>query len=98
MKVKINRNAAKVFNNALNSPEGQGKMIRVYVTVDHGDHAQYDWKFDTPNEHDEIVHSDKEIAILLDKCDPFLEAIWIQYFHVPEPEFVISSLNHSHHH
>ncbi|RBN40075.1 heme biosynthesis protein HemY, partial [Priestia megaterium] len=30
MEVKINRNAAKVLKNALASPEGQGKMIRVY--------------------------------------------------------------------
>jgi Fe-S cluster assembly iron-binding protein IscA len=98
MEVKINQNAAKVLKNALASPEGQGKMIRVYVTIDHGDHAHYDWKFDTPTEHDEIVKTDKDIDIILDKREKFLEGVWIQYFHVPEPEFVISSLHHAHHH
>lgn len=66
-------------------------MIRVYVTIDHGDHAHYDWKFDTPTEHDEIVKTDKDIDIILDKREKFLEGVWIQYFHVPEPEFVISA-------
>ncbi len=46
-------------------------MIRVYVTIDHGDHAHYDWKFDTPTEHDEIVKTDKDIDIILDKREKF---------------------------
>jgi hypothetical protein len=39
----------------LSSEETEGKMIRVYVTGKHGDHAHYDIKLDTPTEHHEIV-------------------------------------------
>ena len=101
MEVKINRNAAKVLKNALASPEGQGKMIRVYVTIDHGDHAHYDWKFDTPTEHDEIVKTDKDIDILLDSREEFLDGVWIKYFYVPEEGFEITNPSkepHGHHH
>lgn len=39
MNCKINRNAAKVMKQMLESEEAEGKMVRVYVTLDHGDHA-----------------------------------------------------------
>jgi Fe-S cluster assembly iron-binding protein IscA len=98
MNCKINRNAAKVLQKMLSTEEAEGKMIRVYITHMHGDHAHYDMKLDTPAEYDEIVKTDKDIDIILDKREKFLEGVWIQYFHVPEPEFVISSLHHAHHH
>ncbi|MDE3838694.1 heme biosynthesis protein HemY [Bacillus methanolicus] len=91
MKCKINRNAAKVLKQMLSSEEAEGKMIRVYVTVNHGDHAHYDIKLDTPTEHDEIVKTDKDIDILLDKREDFLDGVWIQYFYVPEEGFVITN-------
>ncbi|MBO1510992.1 iron-sulfur cluster assembly accessory protein [Metabacillus bambusae] len=91
MKCKINRNAAKVLKNMLNSEEAEGKMIRVFVTQQHGDHAHYDLKLDTPTENDEIVKTDKDIDILLDKRDGFLDGVWIQYFYVPREEFVITN-------
>lgn len=96
MKVKINRNAAKVLKNMLEGEEG--KMIRVFVTMQHGDHAHYDVALDTPRETDEIVKTDKDIDILLDKNDPYLESLWIQYFYVPQEGFEITSLNHTHQH
>jgi iron-sulfur cluster insertion protein len=91
MKCKINRNAAKVLKNMLNSEEAIGKRIRVFVTQQHGDHAHYDLKLDTPTENDEIVKTDKDIDILLDKRDGFLDGVWIQYFYVPREEFVITN-------
>jgi Fe-S cluster assembly iron-binding protein IscA len=91
MKCKINRNAAKVLKQMLSSEEAEGKMIRVYVTLHHGDHAHYDIKLDTPTEHDEIVKTDKDIDILLDKREEFLDGVWIQYFYVPEEGFVITN-------
>ncbi|UQD51846.1 iron-sulfur cluster assembly accessory protein [Bacillus methanolicus] len=91
MKCKINRNAAKVLKQMLSSEEAEGKMVRVYVTVNHGDHAHYDIKLDTPTEHDEIVKTDKDIDILLDKREDFLDGVWIQYFYVPEEGFVITN-------
>ncbi|GER67844.1 hypothetical protein BpJC7_15920 [Weizmannia acidilactici] len=102
MKVKINRNAAKVLKNMLNLEEAEGRMIRVYVTHMHGDHAHYGIMFDTPGEHDEIVKTDKDIDILLDSRESFLDGIWIQYFYVPQEEFVITNprieREHGHHH
>jgi Fe-S cluster assembly iron-binding protein IscA len=101
MKVKINRNAAKVLNKLLSSEEAEGKMIRVFVSEKHGDHAHYDLTLDTPTEHDEIVKTDKEIDVLLDSRDDFLDGVWIQYFFVPREEFVItnpSKGSHGHHH
>lgn len=97
MNVKINRNAAKVLKQKLET-EGQGKMIRVFVTERHGDHAHYAIDFDTPKEHDKIVHTDKGIDILLDKRDSFLDGVWIQYFYVPQEEFVVTNPSKGHHH
>lgn len=99
MKCKINRMAAKALNEMIEINEGsEGKMIRVYVTHMHGDHAHYDLKFDTPNEFDEVVKTDKGIDILLDTRDEYLDGVWIQYFQVPKEEFVITNPSKSHHH
>ncbi|KIL51990.1 heme biosynthesis protein HemY [Jeotgalibacillus soli] len=91
MKCKINRNAAKQFKKMLSSEEAEGKMIRVFVTHEHGDHAHYDVKLDTPTEHDEIVKTDKDVDILLDTREAFLDGIWVQYFFLPKEEFVITN-------
>ena len=101
MKCKINRNAAKVLYKMLASEEAEGKLIRVFVTQQHGDHAHYDLRLDEPTEHDEIVKTDKDIDILLDRRDDSLDGIWIQYFYVPQEEFVITNPSkgiHSHNH
>lgn len=91
MKCKINRNAAKVLKKMLEGEEAEGKMVRVYVTQLHGDHAHYGIKLDTPTEHDEIVKTDKDIDVLLDTRDEFLDGVWIQYFYVPKEEMVITN-------
>lgn len=75
----------------LESEEAEGKMVRVYVTQLHGDHAHYDIKLDTPTGHDEIVQTDKDIDVLLDTRDEFLDGVWIQYFYVPREEMVITN-------
>lgn len=84
----------------LETEEAEGKMIRVYTTVDHGDHAHYDVKLDTPTENDEIVKTDKDIDILLDKTDRFLDGVWIKYFYVDNRGFEItnSRIGGHHHH
>ena len=91
MKCKINKNAAKVLNDMLESDEGQGKMIRVFITHMHGDHAHYDIKLDTPTEHDEIVKTDKGIDVLLDRREEFLDGVWVKYFYVPQEGFEINN-------
>ncbi|MED1674556.1 iron-sulfur cluster assembly accessory protein [Pallidibacillus thermolactis] len=100
MKVKINKNAAKVIKKELENENNQGKMLRVYVSHLHGNHAHYGISFDTPKETDEIVKTDKDIDVLLESGNEWLDGVWIQYFYVPEEEFVITnpSKGHSHHH
>lgn len=101
MKCKINRNAAKILKQFLNLKEAEGKMIRVFVTEIHGNHAHYDLKFDTPTEHDEIVKTDKDIDILLDKREEMLDGVWIKYFYTPTEGFEITNPSkspHGHHH
>lgn len=92
MKVKINRNAAKELKKMLEVEDAEGKMIRVYITEMHGNHAHYGIRLDNPNEDDEIVKTDKDIDILLDSREEFLDGIWIQYFYVgTNPGFVITN-------
>ncbi|MEK5440459.1 MULTISPECIES: iron-sulfur cluster assembly accessory protein [unclassified Fredinandcohnia] len=99
MNVKINRNAAKTMKKMLESEESEGKMLRVVITEVHGDHAHYALQFDNPTEHDEIVKTDKDIEVLLDTRDAeFLDGVWIQFFYVPEEQFVITNPKKGHHH
>lgn len=101
MNCKINKNAAKVLKQMLESEEGQGKMIRVIITHMHGDHAHYDVVLDTPTEHDEIVKTDKDIDVLLDSREEFLDGVWIKYFYVPQAGFEITNSSkgwHDHNH
>lgn len=103
MNCKINRHAAKVLKEMIATEGETGKLIRVYITHMHGDHAHYELRFDNPTEYDEIVQTDKDIDILLDTREEFLDGVWIQYFYVPEEGFVITNpikdrLLHGHHH
>lgn len=101
MKCKLNRNAAKELKKMLEKPEAEGKMIRVIISHMHGDHAHYDLILDTPTEKDEIVNTDKDIDILLEKDQEYLDGVWIQFFYVPQEEWVITNPSkeaHGHHH
>ncbi|WP_186580581.1 iron-sulfur cluster assembly accessory protein [Aquibacillus kalidii] len=96
MNCKINRNAAKVLKEWLESDGVEGKMVRVFVTEMHGNHAHYDIMLDEPTEHDEIVKTDKGIDVLLDSREEFLDGVWVQYFYVPEEGFAISNSSKGH--
>ncbi|MCU9613563.1 iron-sulfur cluster assembly accessory protein [Caldibacillus lycopersici] len=98
MKCKINKNAAKQLQKQLELEENKGKMVRVVVSHLHGDHAHYDYTFDVPNEHDEIVKTDKGIDVLLDSRNEWLDGVWIQFFYVPQEEFVITNPTKGHQH
>ncbi|MGG5254363.1 iron-sulfur cluster assembly accessory protein [Neobacillus sp. SM06] len=104
MKCKINRNAAKELKKMLEKEGDTEKLFRVYVTHMHGDHAHYDLMLDTPSENDEVVQTDKGIDIILEKGQEYLDGVWIQFFYVPEPEWVITNPSteghdhHQHHH
>ncbi|AXI10193.1 heme biosynthesis protein HemY [Oceanobacillus zhaokaii] len=98
MNCKINRNAAKELKKMLATEEAEGKMIRVYIEHMHGDHAHYGIKLDTPTEHDEIIKTDKDVDILLDAREDFLDGVWIQYFYVDNEGFVITNSSKGGHH
>lgn len=98
MKVKINRNAAKVLKKLLEQEENNGKMVRVFVSSHHGDHVHYDFTFDTPGEDDVVVETDKDISVILNKNDEWLDGVWIQYFYVPKEGFVITNPKKGNHH
>ncbi|XJZ28820.1 iron-sulfur cluster assembly accessory protein [Bacillota bacterium Lsc_1132] len=103
MKCKINRNAAKELKKMLGKMDETGKKFRVYVSEIHGDHAHYDLMLDTPTENDEIVQTDKGIDIILEKNQKYLDGVWIQFFHFPQEEWVITNPSieghaHAHHH
>lgn len=103
MKCKINRNAAKELKKMLGGADAEGKMVRVVISHMHGDHAHYELILDTPTDNDEVVRTDKEIDIILEKGNDHLDGVWIQFYHVPEAEWVITNPSkdvhgHGHHH
>jgi len=54
MKCKISRNAAKMIKLELEKEEHTGKLLRVYVTHAHGDHAHYGMGIDSPTDKDVV--------------------------------------------
>ncbi|MBN6185585.1 iron-sulfur cluster assembly accessory protein [Aneurinibacillus sp. BA2021] len=99
MKCKITRNAAKKIQEimAQEDPQDKGKMLRVFITHTHGTHAHYGLDLDTPGENDEIVHTDKDIDILLDKTQELLDGVKIDYLYLPEEGFVITNPSKGNH-
>jgi Fe-S cluster assembly iron-binding protein IscA len=97
MKVKITRNAAKVLLAELAKEENKDMKVRVVVTHKHGDHAHYGLGLDTPKEKDEIVSTDKQIDVLLQKDEPLLDGIKIDYLYLPQEGFVITNPSKGNH-
>ncbi|QAY66439.1 iron-sulfur cluster assembly accessory protein [Paenibacillus protaetiae] len=91
MKCKISRNAAKILKLELDKPENEGKKVRVYVTHAHGDHAHYGMAIDVPGEKDAVVSTDKDIDVILEEGNAFLDGIRIDYFYVPQEGFEITN-------
>ena len=97
MKCKISRNAAKMIKVELDKPENEGKLLRVYVTHAHGDHAHYGMGIDTPTEKDVVVSTDKDIDVILEKDNEFLDGVRIDYFYVPEEGFAVTNPSKGNH-
>ncbi|MEF2247795.1 MULTISPECIES: iron-sulfur cluster assembly accessory protein [unclassified Paenibacillus] len=97
MKCKITRNAAKMLKLELDKPENAGKLLRVYVTHSHGDHAHYGMGVDEPTDKDVVVSTDKEIDVILEKDNELLDGVRIDYFYVPEEGFAISNPSKGNH-
>ncbi|MFD0713925.1 iron-sulfur cluster assembly accessory protein [Paenibacillus sp. GCM10027626] len=97
MKCKISRNAAKVLKAEMDKPENEGKMLRVYITHSHGDHAHYGMKPDTATDRDIVVETDKDIKVILEKDQELLDGVRIDYFYVPQEGFAISNPSKGNH-
>ncbi|TBL81211.1 HesB/IscA family protein [Paenibacillus thalictri] len=91
MNVKITRNAAKMLRQELDKEENKDLIVRVVVTHKHGDHAHYGLGLDTPTDKDEVVSTDKEIDVLVEKDEPLLDGIKIDYLYMPQEGFVITN-------
>jgi len=97
MRCKITRNAAKVLKKELDKPENEGKKIRVHVLHAHLDHAHYGLSLDVPTDRDEVVFTDKGIDVLLNKDDPWLDGVIIDYLYIPYERFVITNPSKGYH-
>ena len=97
MKCKISRNAAKMIRAELEKPESEGKLLRVFVTHAHGDHAHYGLGVDEPGENDVVVSTDSGIDVILEKGNEFLDGVRVDYFYLPEEGFVITNPSKGNH-
>ncbi|WP_168119381.1 iron-sulfur cluster assembly accessory protein [Paenibacillus sp. HB172176] len=97
MKVKISRNAAKMLLLELNKEEHGGKLLRVYITHSHGDHAHYGMGIDEPGEKDVVVSTDKGIDVILEKDNELLDGVRIDYFYTPEEGFAVTNPSKGNH-
>jgi iron-sulfur cluster assembly accessory protein len=91
LKCKITRNAAKKLKETLATEDAKDKLLRVVITHSHGEHAHYGLTLDAPGEKDEIVHTDKEIDVILDKSQDLLDGVKIDYLYLPQEGFVITN-------
>ncbi|WP_281885995.1 iron-sulfur cluster assembly accessory protein [Paenibacillus sp. YYML68] len=97
MKCKISRNAAKVLLKEIEQEEDKTLVLRVHVTHKHGDHAHYGLGMDTPTDNDERVMTDSGIEVLLEKDEPLLDGVRIDYFYTPEEGFVVTNPSKGNH-
>ncbi|WP_223069869.1 HesB/IscA family protein [Paenibacillus caui] len=97
MSVKITRNAAKVIKKELDKEENKGLALKVFITHAHGDHAHYGLDLTKPGENDTVVSTDKDIDVIIDLSDPFLNGVKIDYLYFPEEGFVITNPSQGNH-
>ncbi|MEI7024930.1 HesB/IscA family protein [Paenibacillus sp. y28] len=96
MNIRITRNAAKVLLAEINNEENKGLKVRVGIGHVHGDHAHYTIGLDDQNEND-IVVTERDIEVLLDKNEPLLDGVKIDYLYGPEEGFVITNASKGNH-
>lgn len=91
MNCKISKNAAKMLQVELDKPENEGKLLRIYITHSHGDHAHYGMSIDEPSDKDVVVSTDKGIDVILEKDNELLDGVRVDYFYVPEEGFAVTN-------
>lgn len=97
MKCKISRSAAKMLRMELDKEENNGLMVRVAIGQKHGDHAHYALGLDDQTETDFVAQTEQGIDVLLDKNEPLLDGIRIDYFFIPEEGFMITNPSKGNH-
>lgn len=97
MKCRISRTAAKMLQMELEKEENQGLKVRVAVAERHGNHVHYALGLDDQTENDVVVSTDKGIDILLEKDEPMLDGIRIDYFYIPQEGFMITNPSKGNH-
>jgi Fe-S cluster assembly iron-binding protein IscA len=97
MQCKITRNAAKMIMQEMEQEEDKALKLRVYVSHAHGDHAHYGLSLDQPTENDVIVVTDKGIDVILEKDNPYLDGIKIDYLYIPQEGFTITNPSKGNH-
>ncbi|WP_127585876.1 HesB/IscA family protein [Paenibacillus koleovorans] len=91
MNCKITRSAAKVLEKELALEENQGLKVRVKVEFTHAGLVQYALGLDDPSEDDVIVATDKGIEVLMERAEPLLDGVKIDYLYVPNEGFFITN-------
>ncbi|ANE48322.1 heme biosynthesis protein HemY [Paenibacillus swuensis] len=97
MQCKVTRNAAKIIQKELEKDENKELKLRILVTSSHGDHAHYGMDLDKPSEDDEVVATDKGFDVILNKNEPMLDGVKIDYLYIPEEGFVITNPSKGNH-
>ena len=97
MNVKITRNAAKVIKKSMEEESNKELKLRVFITHAHGDHAHYGLDLDTPKEKDDVVSTDKEIDVIVERDQPLLDGVKIDYLYFPEEGFIITNPSKGNH-
>lgn len=75
----------------LENEENLNMKLRVVVTQSHGDHVHYGLDLDEPGESDEVVATDKGIDVILEKGNPWLDGVKIDYLYFPQEGYVITN-------
>jgi Fe-S cluster assembly iron-binding protein IscA len=97
MKVKITRNAAKQLQAVLDQEEDKELKLRVYITHAHGDHAHYGLALDKPTDDDVVVSTEKGIDVIVEKDEPLLDGVVIDYLYLPQEGYVITNPSKGNH-
>jgi iron-sulfur cluster assembly accessory protein len=74
----------KVIGFTENSPEAEGKSLRLYVQGGGCSGFEYGFKFDEPKEGDSVIpqgHDEERIEVLIDSFSlPFLQGCTVDYY------------------
>jgi Fe-S cluster assembly iron-binding protein IscA len=97
MRCKISRTAAKILLDELEKEENKGLMVRIAVGDHHGDHVHYALGLDEKTDNDVVVATDKGIDVLMEKDEPLLDGVRIDYFYIPQEGFMISNPSKGNH-